>query len=98
MSEEIKIVATLLAKPGKGAALEKALRACVQPSRAEAGCHFYDLHVDQANPERFVFIEGWANKEAIEHHKSTPHYRAMAEAVGDLLEQREVLVLDALSI
>ena len=98
MSKEIKIVATLLAQPGKGAALEIALRACVLPSRAEAGCHFYDLHVDQANPERFVFIEGWASKEAIEHHKTTAHYIAMVEAVGGLLEQREVLVLDALSV
>ena len=36
--------------------------------------------------------------EAIEHHKTTPHYQAMAQAVGDLLAHREVLLLDELSV
>ena len=97
MSQIIKIVATLRARPGHGRTVEQALRACVDGSRAEPGCIFYDLHVDRTDPERFVFIEGWAGLEAIEHHKTTPHYQAMAHAVGDLLEHREVLLLDELS-
>ncbi len=97
MPQIIKIVATLRAKPGHGKTVEQALRACVEGSRAEPGCRFYDLHVDRTDPERFVFIEGWADMEAIEHHKTTAHYQAMAEAVGDLLAHREVLLLDELS-
>lgn len=96
MSNEIKIVATLLALPGQTRAVEHALRACVAPSRAEPGCHFYDLHQDRNEPRRFVFIEGWADLAAIEQHKVTPHYQAMALAVSELLEAREVLQLDQL--
>jgi len=98
MSRIIKIVATLSAKPGHGAAVKQALSACVAGSRAEAGCLFYDLHVDRSNPERFVFIEGWKDMAAIEHHKTTAHYLAMGKAVADLIEHREVLLLDELSI
>jgi len=98
MSNVIKIVATLRAKPGHGHTVEQALRACVPGSRAEAGCLFYDLHVDRTDPERFVFIEGWADMEAIEQHKTTAHYVTMVQAVGELLAHREVLLLAAVSI
>ena len=98
MSQIIKTVATLRAKSGHGKTVEQALRACVEGSRAEPGCLFYDLHVDRTDPERFVFIEGWADMEAFEHHKTTAHYQAMAHAVGELLVHREVLLLDELSI
>ena len=54
--------------------------------------------MDRTDPECFVFVEGWADMEAIEHHKTTPHYQAMTHAVGDLLAHREVLLLDELSI
>lgn len=94
MSNVIKIVATLRAKPGQGDAVKKALLACVEGSRKEEGCLFYDLHVDQSEPLRFVFIEGWKDQAAIEHHKTTEHYQLMAKAVGELLDHREVLLLD----
>ena len=96
MSNTIKIVAILRAKAGHEQTVKEALLACVTGSRAEAGCAFYDLHRDQADPQRFVFIEGWKDRAAIEHHKTTPHYLTMGKAVADLLEHREVLVLDEL--
>ena len=48
----------------------------------------------QADPERFVFVERWTNNEAIEHHRKTEHYRIMGAAIGDLLSERQVLLLD----
>ncbi|KIH83203.1 putative quinol monooxygenase [Pseudomonas batumici] len=94
MNHEIRVVAILHAKPGKAAELEAHLRACVVPSRAEAGCREYVLHVDEADPERFVFVERWIDHAAIEHHRNTGHYRAMGAAIGDLLSERQVLLLD----
>ena len=97
MSNIIKIVAVLRAKPGEEKTVEKALLACVEGSRQEAGCEFYDLHIDRVDKQRFVFIEGWKDLAAIEHHKTTPHYLTMTTAVAALLEHREVLQLDPLS-
>lgn len=94
MSNVIKIVATLRARPEHGDEVKKALLACVEGSRKEEGCLFYDLHVDQSEPLRFVFIEGWKDQAAIDYHKTTDHYQTMVNAVGDLLDHREVLLLD----
>ncbi|WP_248767345.1 putative quinol monooxygenase [Pseudomonas sp. MWU12-2345] len=94
MNHEIRVVAILRAKPGRAAELEPHLKACVVPSRAEPGCREYVLHVDQADPERFVFVERWIDQAAIEHHRKTEHYRIMGAAIGDLLSERQVLLLD----
>ena len=94
MNHEIRVVAILHARPGKAEELELHLKACVVPSRAEAGCREYILHVDQADPGRFVFVERWINQAAIEHHRNTEHYRVMGAAIGDLLSERQVLLLD----
>ncbi|KQB51769.1 antibiotic biosynthesis monooxygenase [Pseudomonas endophytica] len=98
MSNIIKIVAVLRAKAGHEKAVKEALLACVEDSRKEQGCTFYDLHSDRSDPQRFVFVEGWKDMAAIDHHKTTAHYLAMGKAVEDLLEHREVLMLDELSL
>ena len=97
MIQPISIVAVLTAKVGKEQQVEQILRACVQPSRAEAGCLSYVLNrcIEQAG--RFVFIERWASHEAIARHRQMPHYTAMADALGQLLSDRQVYVLEALA-
>ncbi|MCU7646581.1 putative quinol monooxygenase [Pseudomonas piscis] len=97
MTQEIGVVAVLLARDGKEQEVERILRACVQPSRAEEGCLAYVLHrsVDQAG--RFVFIERWVNHAAIEQHRQMPHYKAMANALIDVLVDRQVFLLTELS-
>ncbi|NWB25617.1 putative quinol monooxygenase [Pseudomonas gingeri] len=94
MNHEIRVVAILQAKPGKAAELEAALKAAVVPSRAEAGCREYTLHVDRETPERFVFVERWIDMAAIEHHRETKHYKELGAAAADLVLSRQVLLLD----
>lgn len=72
------------------------LLACVQPSRAEDGCLSYVLHRSLDEAGRFVFVERWADRDAIERHRRMPHYRAMADAVADLLADRQVFLLEEL--
>ncbi|WP_298183821.1 putative quinol monooxygenase [uncultured Pseudomonas sp.] len=94
MNQAIRVVAVLTAKAGKEQQVEQVLRACVQPSRGEDGCLAYDLTrcVEQAG--RFVFVERWASHEAIARHRQMPHYTAMANALGELLSERQVYVLE----
>ncbi|WP_017904667.1 putative quinol monooxygenase [Pseudomonas asplenii] len=94
MNHAIRVVAILQAKPGKAAELEAVLRAAVVPSRAEAGCREYTLHVDRDNNGRFVFVERWIDMAAIEHHRETEHYRAMGIAAADLVQDKQVLLLN----
>lgn len=44
-----------------------------------------------------MFIEGWKDMAAIEHHKTTAHYLTMGKAAADLVDTREVLQLDEVS-
>ena len=70
------------AREGRAAEVERLLLACVQPSRAEDGCLSYVLHRSLDEAGRFVFVERWADRDAIERHRRMPHYRAMADAVA----------------
>jgi len=70
MSQAFTAIATLIAKPGQQDTLENALRALVEPSRAEAGCGQYDLHRDLADPLTFYVIEHWASEESF--RRTTP--------------------------
>ncbi len=78
-------IATVEAKPGHEAAVEAAIRPCIEGTRKEAGCHLYTVHTDLDHPGRFVFIERWASREALSLHEKEPHFLAMAKAFEPLL-------------
>ncbi|MDF0605696.1 antibiotic biosynthesis monooxygenase [Neisseriaceae bacterium TC5R-5] len=94
MSTPIHVIAILIAKPGQAEALQQALTAAVTPSRAEAGCLQYHLHIDSENPHRCVFVELWKDEEAIALHRQMPHYLALGAATKDLITSRELLVVN----
>ncbi|KFB18888.1 antibiotic biosynthesis monooxygenase [Pseudomonas aeruginosa PGPR2] len=97
MNQAVRVVALLQAREGRAAEVERLLLACVQPSRAEDGCLSYVLHRSLDEAGRFVFVERWAHRDAIERHRRMPHYRAMADAVADLLADRQELPAASLS-
>lgn len=72
--EQVSVIATFVAKPGKEAALRAKLLKMIAPTRAEGGCLSYDLHVNPASPAQFVFIENWRNEEVLAAHMKTPHF------------------------
>jgi quinol monooxygenase YgiN len=94
MSDEIAVVAIAEAKPGRESEVESAIRACVGPTRQEAGCLHYVAHVDLDAPTRFVFVERWASRAALADHERQPHFLTMAKAFETLLASKlRVLVL-----
>jgi quinol monooxygenase YgiN len=66
--QTIIVVSTHQARPGKEAELKKALASLVEPTRKEAGCINYDLHVSPEYPRKFMFHETWISKEHFEAH------------------------------
>ncbi len=72
--ERVTVIAQFLAKPGQASALRTKLLAMIAPTRAEAGCISYDLHVDQANPAQFFFVENWKDEAVLDAHMKTPHF------------------------
>lgn len=80
----ITVVATFQARPGKAAELRSALIALVAPTRLEAGCLNYDLHVAPDDPARFLFHENWTSKELLDAHLKSAHIQALLPRVGEL--------------
>ncbi|MBV4477932.1 putative quinol monooxygenase [Pseudomonas botevensis] len=97
MSQAFTAIATLIARPGQQDSLEHALRALIEPTRAEAGCSQYDLHQDLANPLAFYMIEHWASEEALQAHDASAHIQNFRARAGEFLEHFELKRLRALA-
>jgi quinol monooxygenase YgiN len=81
----IKVVATLIARPGQTEALQAVLGRLVTETRKESGCIAYDLCQREDNAEHFVMLEQWADATALKAHFGTPHMQAALGAAKDLL-------------
>ncbi len=66
---------TFIAKLGCEEKLKAVLEAMVAPSKAEPGLLFYEIAQYKDNPQKFMAFETWADKEALQSHKQTEHYK-----------------------
>ena len=97
MSDHVKIMAILAARPNKARKLRALLDSMLAPSRAEAGNLRYDLWQDQTDPDRFVLDELYADQEAVAAHRATPHFQTYLSAINTLAE-RTALVLNPAAV
>jgi quinol monooxygenase YgiN len=56
----------------------------VHRSRLEPGCLLHSVHRDVEDANRFVFIEHWADRDALQAHFGVPESRAFAKTLGAL--------------
>ena len=56
-------------------------------SRAEPGCLSHDLHVDCETPLKLVFVERWADAEALRAHFQVPASIDFVRAIRKLAAQ-----------
>lgn len=83
-TKHITVVATFAAKPGKKTELRKLLLGLIEPTRKEAGCLNYDLHISQDDPAQFLFHENWTGKKLLDAHLKSKHMAAALPKIGDL--------------
>lgn len=81
----IAIVASFTPKPGREAEVERILRGMVAPTRAEPGCRRYDLYRNRGEGPLLTLFEIYDDFAAIEHHRSTAHFKDYRAAIADLL-------------
>lgn len=80
----VTVIATFQAQPGKEAELKQALISLVAPTRKEAGCINYDLHVLPDDPGKFLFHENWTSKAALDDHLKSDHVQALLPRLKSL--------------
>jgi quinol monooxygenase YgiN/RNA recognition motif-containing protein len=86
----LPVIARIQAKPGKEAELEALLRGLVAPTRKEAGCLQYDLHVEKDHSGTFVFIERWDSEESLVAHLESRHIQAGMAQKHELIEVLDI--------
>ena len=59
----------------------------VHRSRLEPGCLLHSVHQDVEDPNRFVFIEHWADRAALDAHFRVAESRAFAKALNQLASE-----------
>jgi quinol monooxygenase YgiN len=83
-AKSITVVATFQARAGKEAELKKALISLVAPTRREAGCINYDLHISPEDPAKFLFHENWTSKGALDAHLQNTHIQVLFPRLDEL--------------
>ena len=79
----VVVVATMTAKPESVDTVRAACTEAIEAVHAEPGCELYSLH--EANGT-FVFIEQWADQEALKAHSTAPAIGKLFAAVGEHLD------------
>ena len=78
-------------------AIRAALTDVIAATRAEAGCTEYGCYEDTQVPGRFVFVERWQDKAALDRHLTTPHMAAWMKVAGPRLKSAHGLLHDLAS-
>jgi quinol monooxygenase YgiN len=92
--EEVVVLATLRPRAGKAAQLRETLDTVQAASRQEPDCEVYDLYESVDAEGTYHLFERYRNRDALEAHRNSDHYRAYRAQVPDLLASPvEVAVL-----
>ena len=78
----VVVVASFTAKPESVDAVRTACINAIEAVHGEPGCDLYSLH---QSGDTFVFIEQWADAEALKVHSTAPAVGALFAEIGDHL-------------
>jgi quinol monooxygenase YgiN len=76
------VVVTMTVKPESVDTVREILTDAVKEVHDEPGCQLYSLH---QTGDTFVFVEQWADEEALKTHSTAPAIGKMFSAVGEHL-------------
>jgi quinol monooxygenase YgiN len=79
----VVVVATMKAKPESVDSVRDAAKKAVEAVHDEPGCELYSLHEADGT---FVFVEQWADADALKTHSGAQAVATFFGAVGELLE------------
>jgi quinol monooxygenase YgiN len=63
------------------------LMGLVSPTRREAGCVDYHLHVVEQDPNVFMFYENWRTARDLDEHLIMPHLAHLVDNVDELIDR-----------
>jgi quinol monooxygenase YgiN len=79
----VVVVATMTAKPASVDTVRDACKRAVEAVHQEPGCELYSLHEADGT---FVFVEQWADADALKTHSTAPAVTTLHATVDDHLD------------
>lgn len=87
----IIILGSVRTDAGNRAAIEAESIAHCARSRAEPGCIAHNCHFDAEDPDRLVFVEQWADANALRAHFAVPASRDFVATLRALAKEPSVM-------
>jgi quinol monooxygenase YgiN len=84
---DVIVIATAKAKPGKEAALERALREVAGPTRAQPGCVQFSLYRSTIDSSTMIGFERWASKSEHQRHLEGAHVQTLLNHMATILAE-----------
>jgi quinol monooxygenase YgiN len=91
-AKPLTLVVTFQARPGKESELCEMLTGLLVPTRKEAGCINYDLHVAADDSAKFLFYENWTSRAHHDAHGRTPHIQNLRARLDEVCAEPPQLV------
>lgn len=64
---------------------------------AEPDCHLFAVHQDRDHPARFLLVEHYTDRAALDRHHASPHFLRFREDTKDWVVKREWWFWDPLA-
>ncbi len=91
MANTLTVVARLTANPGHAEPLQDALTTLVLAARASKGCKRYVMTRGVDDPNVFILIQEWRNRDVWESHRDGAAVNAFRDAIsGDAIASFEI--------
>jgi quinol monooxygenase YgiN len=94
----IYVIATMNIKPGTRDAVLAAAKPCIEATRKEVGCIFYDLNTSASDPNLLTFVERWESRDHLAAHAKTEHIKTWRAASGDHVVSRVIEIITPASV
>jgi quinol monooxygenase YgiN len=80
----VRVVARIVARPGKEDELRVLLQGLVEPTRREQGCVVYELLQNKTDSTDFTFVEEWNSDADLDAHLQSAHLQHARVRLPDL--------------
>lgn len=86
ITETVRVVAHIIARPGKEAEVQSILSEMLVPTRQEPGYIQYELLHNLNNPAEFTLLEEWETQAALDEHSAASHTKAAEAKMDSIIE------------
>lgn len=73
------VSAKVTAAPGKRDEFIRTAQESIAATRKEAGCICYELYASTEHPDKLMYYEQWASREALDNHINSAHMAKFAQ-------------------